>query len=44
MELGGFQNQYGAAELSNKQLHIKEGRDILWQGRKGVMLFLRIQF
>lgn len=29
MGLGSFQNQYGAAELSNKQLHIKEDRDSL---------------
>lgn len=32
MELGCFQNRYSAAELSNKQLHIKQDRDILWQG------------
>lgn len=34
IELGCFQNRYGTAELSNKQLRIKQDRDILWQGKR----------
>lgn len=46
MELGCFQNRYGAAELSNKQLHIKQDRDTLWQeaAARGGVVLLRIQF